>query len=220
MYWELIKKFTCDGPVQQVLRFKFDKNYNRPACPNLTSIRKSDEEKIPSLCIVEQSKVTVITKDGDEFISAPPYEIQRVWPTKFGLIIEKHLSAGPDLPNWFSLLHPLEEIVPIVLRDNERDHVNYAKDRKLRLIFTSDNPSICVTFNEETGLHSIWIIRKAEDDETLFFGTKAFPSNTSLNGTFIPSLASPSLSRSFALSQIHNNSFQSPSLPPIFSNSR
>ena len=203
--------------------FKFDENPNRPCCPNvLSSSDKSTGLKVPSLCIVEKSKVTIHTTDGDEFICAVPYEIHKVWATRFGLIIEKCLTSNPEIPNWFSLYHPLEEIVPIVLREGaERDHVNFAKDRKLKFVFTCDNPSICVTFNEDTGLHSTWLIRKAEVDETLFLGVKNIPSQlVSYSGTCVPSFASPSLSRSFALSQIPNTSMQSPNLPSIFNNIR
>lgn len=199
--------------------FKFDENRNRPACANVPNSDKLAGQKIPSLCIVEKSKVTIHSKSGDEFICAVPYEIHKVWSTKFGLIFEKCPTSNPEIPNWFSLYHPLEEIVPIVLRDGtDRDHVNFAKDKKLKFVFTSDNPSICVTFNEDTGLHSIWLIRKAEMDETLFMGVKNIPSQISHSGTCVPSFASPSLSRSFVLSQIHNTSMQSPNLTSIFNN--
>ena len=160
VYWELVKKFTSEGPVQQVLWFEFDENPNRPACPNNPqTVEKTPGRKIPSLCIVEKSKVTIHTRDGDEYICAVPYEIQRVWTTRFGLIIEKCMGSNPDIPNWFSLYHPLEEIVPVVLRDQGadlRDHVHLAKGRRLQFVYTGANPSVCVTFNEDTGLHSIW----------------------------------------------------------------
>ena len=222
VYWELIKKFTSDGPVQQALWFHFDENPNRPACSNIQSpVGKGPSKKIPSLCIVEKSKITVLTKEGDEFISAVPYEIQKVWKTKYGLIIEKFPNSNPEIPNWFSLYHPLEEIVPIVLRDGiDRDHVNFARDKKLKIVFTCDNPSICVTYNEDTGLHSIWLIRKAEVDETLFLGSKNNPSSqNSYSGTFVPSVTSLSLSKSFALSQLQNTSLQSPNLTHLFNSS-
>lgn len=162
VYWELVKKFTSDSPVQQALWFDFDENPNRPACANITSGQAESPSlgrKIPSLCIVELSKVLVYTRDGDEYACAVPYEIQKVWPTRFGLIIEKRPTSNPDIPNWFSLYHPLEEIVPVVLRDGaDRDHVNFAKDKKLKFVYTGANPSICVTFNEDTGLHAIWLV--------------------------------------------------------------
>lgn len=224
VYWELVKKYTCDGSVQQAFWFDFDENPNRPSCANVMSTDKPIGRKIPSLCIVEKSKVTVHTMNGDEYICAVPYEIHRVWPTRFGLVFEKCQTSNPDIPNWFSLYHPLEEIVPVVLRDGiDREHVNFAKDKKLKFVYTGIDPSICVTFNEDTGLHSIWLIRKAEVDESLCVSNKGI-SNPSANqsafsGTFVPSnVASPSLSRSFALSQIYNTSFQqSPAnLPSIF----
>ncbi|XP_032780822.2 anaphase-promoting complex subunit 1 [Daphnia magna] len=226
VYWELVKKYTCDGSVQQAFWFDFDENPNRPSCANVMSTDKPIGRKIPSLCIVEKSKVTVHTMNGDEYICAVPYEIHRVWPTRFGLVFEKCQTSNPDIPNWFSLYHPLEEIVPVVLRDGiDREHVNFAKDKKLKFVYTGIDPSICVTFNEDTGLHSIWLIRKAEVDESLCVSvSNKGISNPSANqsafsGTFVPSnVASPSLSRSFALSQIYNTSFQqSPAnLPSIF----
>ena len=221
-YWELIKKFTSDSPIQQPCWFQFDEDPNRPACANLQQEKKPIMKKIPSLCIMEKSKITVLTRDGDEFILAVPYEIHKMWPTKFGLIIEKLPNTTPDLPNWFSLYHPLEEMLPIVLRDgNDRDHVSFARDKKLKFVLTSENPSICVTFNGATGLHCIWLIRKAEVDETLFLGGRSNASNQdSFSGTFVPSVTSLSLSRSFAMSQMHNTSIQSPNLSHLFSSSR
>ena len=188
IYWELVRKYTSDCPVQQALWFEFDQNPNRPACATIPPPSNGPVgQKIPSLCIVELSKVTVYTRDGDEYVCAVPYEIQRVWPTRFGLVIEKRPTSNPEIPNWFSLYHPLvsscpgkrkistvvkflfcfrlilftlqEEIMPVVLRDgSDRDHVNFAKDKKLKFVYTGANPSICVTFNEDTGLHSIWFV--------------------------------------------------------------
>lgn len=69
------------------------------------------------------------------------------------------------------------------------------------------------------------LIRKAEVDESLFMSVSnkgvinPSANQSSFSGTFIPSnVASPSLSRSFALSQIYNTSLpQSPAnLPGIF----
>uniref|UniRef100_M4ARY5 Anaphase promoting complex subunit 1 n=1 Tax=Xiphophorus maculatus TaxID=8083 RepID=M4ARY5_XIPMA len=97
------KAFTVDSPVQQV------------------GYRKKVEQMV---CIVQSSCINVHTVTGKDFISPLPFQVSNVWATKFGLLLERKNAAndtqpnppGEPLPTVFSILHPLDEIAPIVCK--------------------------------------------------------------------------------------------------------
>uniref|UniRef100_A0AAQ6AHN8 Anaphase-promoting complex subunit 1 n=1 Tax=Amphiprion ocellaris TaxID=80972 RepID=A0AAQ6AHN8_AMPOC len=108
------KAFTVDSPVQQALWCNFAVPHNK----------KDEEELEHTVCIVQSSCVNVHTVTGKDFISPLPFQVSDVWATKFGLLLERKNTAndaqlsppGEPLPTVFSMLHPLDEIAPVVCK--------------------------------------------------------------------------------------------------------
>uniref|UniRef100_A0A673WJD6 Anaphase-promoting complex subunit 1 n=1 Tax=Salmo trutta TaxID=8032 RepID=A0A673WJD6_SALTR len=161
------KAFTVDSPVQQALWCNF-------GIPQ----KKKDEQEIleQTVCIVQSSCVNVHSVTGKDFISPLPFQVSNLWPTKFGLLLERKNSA-PDasqspprepLPTVFSMLHPLDEIAPVVCRPTglfEAARVQYVSDSTMKIVFSNCEPSIVMTYDTVQCIHSVWALRKVTPDE-------------------------------------------------------
>uniref|UniRef100_A0A8C8G337 Anaphase-promoting complex subunit 1 n=1 Tax=Oncorhynchus tshawytscha TaxID=74940 RepID=A0A8C8G337_ONCTS len=161
------KAFTVDSPVQQALWCNF-------GIPQ----KKKDEKEIleKTVCIVQSSCVNVHSVTGKDFISPLPFQVSNLWPTKFGLLLERKNSA-PDasqspprepLPTVFSMLHPLDEIAPVVCRPTglfEAARVQYVSDSTMKIVFSNCEPSIVMTYDTVQCIHSVWALRKVTPDE-------------------------------------------------------
>uniref|UniRef100_A0A8C9YHF7 Anaphase-promoting complex subunit 1 n=1 Tax=Sander lucioperca TaxID=283035 RepID=A0A8C9YHF7_SANLU len=158
------KAFTVDSPVQQALWCTF-------AVPQ----NKTEEEVEQTVCIVQSSCVNVHTVTGKDFISPLPFQVSNVWATKFGLLLERKNTAtdslslpGEPLPTVFSMLHPLDEIAPVVCKPAglfEGSHVQYASDATMKIVFSCCQPSVVVSYDTVQGIHSVWALRKVTQDE-------------------------------------------------------
>uniref|UniRef100_A0A3P8R8S0 Anaphase-promoting complex subunit 1 n=1 Tax=Astatotilapia calliptera TaxID=8154 RepID=A0A3P8R8S0_ASTCA len=162
------KAFTVDSPVQQALWCNF-------AAPH-----KKNDGTVSFLeltvCIVQSSCVNVHTMTGKDFISPLPFQVSNVWATKFGLLMERKntgLSSystpyREPLPTVFSMLHPLDEIAPVVCKPAglfEGSRVQYVSDSAMKIVFTCCQPSIVVSYDTVQGIHSVWTLRKVTHDE-------------------------------------------------------
>uniref|UniRef100_A0A7N6BMK7 Anaphase-promoting complex subunit 1 n=1 Tax=Anabas testudineus TaxID=64144 RepID=A0A7N6BMK7_ANATE len=140
------KAFTVDSLVQQALWCNF-------AVPQ----NKKDEVE-QTVCIVQSSCVNIHTVTGKDFIAPLPFQVSNVWATKFGLLLERKNAAtdaqlnppGEPLPTVFSMLHPLDEIAPVVLA-----------------VSGCCQPSIVVSYDTVQAIHSVWLLRKVTHDVIL-----------------------------------------------------
>ncbi|CAG6016544.1 unnamed protein product [Menidia menidia] len=160
------KAFTVDSPVQQALWCNF-------AVPQ----NNNDEEEVEhTVCIVQSSCVNVHSVTGKDFISPLPFQVSNVWATEFGLLLERkntvnetQLSCpGEPLPTVFSMLHPLDEIAPVVCKPSgmfDGSCVQYASDSTMKIVFTCCRPSLVVSYDSVQGTHSVWGLRKVTHDE-------------------------------------------------------
>ncbi|KAM6997725.1 anaphase-promoting complex subunit 1 [Tautogolabrus adspersus] len=160
------KAFTVDSPVQQALWCNFAVPQNK----------KNEEEVEQTVCIVQSSCVNVHTVTGKDFISPLPFQVSNVWSTKFGLLLERKNTAtdaqlsppGEPLPTVFSMLHPLDEIAPIVCKPTslfEGSRVQYASDANMKIVFSCCQPSLVISYDTVQGIHSVWALRKVTHDE-------------------------------------------------------
>uniref|UniRef100_A0A8C4EI06 Anaphase-promoting complex subunit 1 n=1 Tax=Dicentrarchus labrax TaxID=13489 RepID=A0A8C4EI06_DICLA len=160
------KAFTVDSPVQQALWCNFAVPKNK----------KEEEEVEQTVCIVQSSCVNVHTVTGKDFISPLPFQVSNVWATKFGLLLERKNAAtdaqlgapGEPLPTVFSMLHPVDEIAPVVCKPTglfEGSRVQYASDANMKIVFSCCQPSVVVSYDTVQGIHSVWALRKVTPDE-------------------------------------------------------
>ncbi|XP_056147337.1 anaphase-promoting complex subunit 1 [Lampris incognitus] len=161
------KAFTVDNTVQQALWCNF-------TVPQ----KKNDEEEEfeQTVCIVQTTSINVHTVTGKEFVAALPFRVTSLWATKFGLLLErKNLASdaplcptGETLPTLFSMLHPIDEIAPVVCKPSgvfEGSSVQYLSDSSMRIVFSCCQPSIVVSYDTVQGTHSIWALRKVTQNE-------------------------------------------------------
>nr|XP_061821876.1 anaphase-promoting complex subunit 1 [Nerophis lumbriciformis] len=160
------KAFTVDGPVEQALWCNF-------AVPQ----SKNDEEKVEhTVCIVQNGCVNIHSVTGKDFLSPLPIQVSKVWPTKFGLMLERKITAadgqlsapGESLPTVFSMLHPIDEVAPVVCKSTgsmEGTCVEYMSDTTMKIVFACCQPSIVVSYDTVQGTHSVWSLRKVTHEE-------------------------------------------------------
>ncbi|XP_036429525.1 anaphase-promoting complex subunit 1 [Colossoma macropomum] len=161
------KAFTVDSLVQQALWCNF----------TVPQSRKDEKDIIEqSVCIVQSMCVNVHTVSGKDFISPLPFQVSTLWPTKFGLLFERKnvTSDAPmsptrePLPTLFSMLHPLDEIAPVVCKSTglfETVRLQYVSDSALRVVFSCEEPSIIMTYDALQCTHTVWALRKVTPEE-------------------------------------------------------
>uniref|UniRef100_A0A803VUZ0 Anaphase-promoting complex subunit 1 n=1 Tax=Ficedula albicollis TaxID=59894 RepID=A0A803VUZ0_FICAL len=68
----------------------------------------------------------------------------------------------------FSMLHPLDEITPLVWKSGGvfgSSRVQYVADHTLRIVFLSPEPSIVMTYDTVQSLHTVWALRRVKPEE-------------------------------------------------------
>ena len=166
------------------------------------------------------------------------FKVRKCWRTKFGLLIEREVRAEEEEeedrsigkilggksrqtsppPVLFALLHPLDDFTRVVNKQGGR--LSEWREDTNRLVFTSSTSNLAVSYNISTEQHSVWGVRRANQQEAeggLFLDPRE--GETSAGGiSHTPSsrdsmkLMGQSCSRSPAW--LHSSSLiQSPSLP-------
>lgn len=67
----------------------------------------------------------------------------------------------------YSLAHPLDDIYPIVMSRGSYSQI--FNNSKLKVIHTSESPSLCVLYDTETKQHFVYRIRKCRAEEKDFY---------------------------------------------------
>lgn len=128
---------------------------------------KKDEE---NLCIVDSTKISVFTPKGEVFYTPLQFKISSVWSIKHGLLLERFSSIANDtlsvseLPTLFSLLHPLDEIAPLLIK-KQNGMVSFMNETNMKIVATFEEPSICLLYDKKTGMHSVWRVRSPTNEE-------------------------------------------------------
>ncbi|XP_040574760.1 LOW QUALITY PROTEIN: anaphase-promoting complex subunit 1 [Lepeophtheirus salmonis] len=221
----VIKSYTGEGEVKQALWFVF---HEYPKCPSIinscnlnrhpmedstfTPVRSFCKQKeqqdyelgdpIPSIVIHESGTLKIFTEKGEDFSTALPIPIKKCWPSKYGLLLERDCQGRQNLPVLFALLHPLGDITRIVMKERDKS-VGPILSENQRIIFTSENPSICVIYDSLNDHHSVWKIRKATSSEGKVSSLR--PSSTSSSFVMDAGTSQDSLSRSHSHTNTSNS---------------
>ncbi|XP_067276723.1 anaphase-promoting complex subunit 1 isoform X1 [Pseudorasbora parva] len=160
------KAFTVDSPVQQALWCNF-------TVPQSKKDVKDVVEQ--TVCIVQSTCVNIHSMSGKDFISPLPFQVSALWSTKFGLLLERknitvdgHMSPIREpLPTLFSMLHPLDEIAPVVCKSSGlfEARLQYVSDSAQKVLFTCLKPSIIMTYDTQQCTHTVWTLRKVTPEE-------------------------------------------------------
>ncbi|TRY97620.1 hypothetical protein DNTS_004749 [Danionella cerebrum] len=176
------KAFTVDSTVQQALWCNF-------TVPQSKKDVKDVVEQ--SVCIAQGTCVNVHSMSGKDFISPLPFQVSTLWPTKFGLLLErKNITVDGQmspirepLPILFSMLHPLDEITPVVCKFTGlfESRFQYISESALKIVFTCLQPSIIMIYDTQQCTHTVWSLRKftPEEQTTLLkFPEQPIPTQT------------------------------------------
>ncbi|XP_042671415.1 anaphase-promoting complex subunit 1 isoform X1 [Centrocercus urophasianus] len=168
------KAFSVDSPVLQALWCDFTIQQEKS---DNADVSGSKEIVQKCVCILQSSCVNVHSIDGKDYIAALPFQVANIWPTKFGLLLERSGSSHEippspprePLPTMFSMLHPLDEITPLVCKSGAgvfgSARVQYVADYTLRIVFVNAEPSIVMTYDTVQSLHTVWALRKVKPEE-------------------------------------------------------
>ena len=105
------------------------------------------------------------------------FPISHVWPTCFGLLLEKVASNTIiqnhtiSMPRLFSLAHPLDEICP-VLNKSATNVISYLIESDYNIIFSDENSDLLLLYDTKIGKHFISRLRKATADEIQYIGAQ------------------------------------------------
>ncbi|KAK5650992.1 hypothetical protein RI129_002021 [Pyrocoelia pectoralis] len=135
---------------------------------------------MPSVCIVDKQNLKIFSIDSEDFITTLPFTIGGLWNTAFGILLErkkKTKKSDDDVgPTIFSMTHPLDEVSPLAIVQGS---IRLIEDYSLSILFTCEKPSICMMFDSHTVQHSIYVIRKLQNDEWMEISTKIGSHHTS-----------------------------------------
>ncbi|XP_012512213.1 PREDICTED: anaphase-promoting complex subunit 1 [Propithecus coquereli] len=165
------KAFTVDSPVQQALWCDFIISQDKSEKAHYSSY---EVEKC--ICILQSSCINIHSIEGKDYIASLPFQVANVWPTKYGLLFERSSSShevppGPPrepLPTMFSMLHPLDEITPLVCKSGSlfgSSRVQYVVDPAMKIVFLNIDPSIVMTYDAVQNVHSVWTLRRVKSEE-------------------------------------------------------
>lgn len=73
------------------------------------------------------------------------------------------------VPTVFSLSHPLDETIPVAIHQGSMRLID---DPSLRIVFTCEKPSICMMYDNLTGQHTVYCIRKVRNEEWMEISNK------------------------------------------------
>ncbi|PIO35329.1 hypothetical protein AB205_0200760, partial [Aquarana catesbeiana] len=164
------------------------------------------------ICILQNSCINVHNTEGKDYIAPLPFQVAAVWPTKYGLLFERnshshevpHSPPREPLPTMFSMLHPLDEITPLVCKSGgifASSRVQYVSDNTLRIVFSNADPSIVMTYDTVQGAHTVWALRKVKSENY----SSIHSQSRSVSSPSIHSRShSPSISNMAALSRSHS----------------
>ena len=67
----------------------------------------------------------------------------------------------------FSMLHPLDEVAPVICKtggNTSLSKVAFVTESSQKLVFTSEEPSLVMTYDKILGVHAVWTLRRAKPD--------------------------------------------------------
>ncbi|KAL4715619.1 hypothetical protein ACJJTC_006198 [Scirpophaga incertulas] len=120
---ETICCYTVDNPIKHAVFCNFYININNTMLIDALNSQIADEKKnikiedttehiqtqlMPSIVLMDSKCMRVFGTDGREYINTIPFQVKKIWPMKFGLLIEKKsvpLMHNSILPSSFVKLN-------------------------------------------------------------------------------------------------------------------
>ncbi|XP_077546516.1 anaphase promoting complex subunit 1 [Haemaphysalis longicornis] len=184
----VLRTFSIGGRIQDALWCNFlTADYKARRLTGSTD-DEPDETAVSCVCLFEEGSGTLrcFSRSGEDYSRSVPFIVSRLWPMRYGLLIERrspladarYASCVPLEENaatcvLFSLLHPLDEVIPAVTRTSVHGHIpklDYLQpSADSEVVHVSEMPSLLVMYNRSHGAHSVWEVRRTTAEEDQFF---------------------------------------------------
>lgn len=171
---KVYKSLTLENPIQQVLWCKFCVSGCKPLTITSYNINKDSVETLSCISVLDTAGISVFSMNGEEYKVALPFQVSRAWSIKYGLLFERIISdrhhskseTFDKSPIIFSMLHPMEEVAPVVKNiSSPFGRANYCTNVSQEIVFTSSEPSLIVLYHKIEGIHSVWKVRRTNTEE-------------------------------------------------------
>ncbi|XP_054087608.1 anaphase-promoting complex subunit 1 [Zeugodacus cucurbitae] len=181
--------FTCETPIK--FAFFCSKSFvtgKRDARSQSKGTNKKsyseEEEDFSAICLIDQSALHIYCSNGEDYLCNLEFPVSHVWPTSFGILLEKVASSAIiqnhaiSMPRLFSLAHPLQEICPVICKTST--NVGYLVESDYNIIYTSESSDLVLLYDNRIGKQFIARLRKATEEEIQYVGIQ---NETALGGT-------------------------------------
>ncbi|KAF0303970.1 Anaphase-promoting complex subunit 1 [Amphibalanus amphitrite] len=158
------RAFTLDAPVSNALRCEYTSSAAAHVLSEHPPQATDASQRIAALSCVSAAAVHSWTDDGEHFITPLPFQVRRLWAMNEGLLVERHVTEDDKLPTLFSLLHPLDDIAPLITRIGACEP-SLATGSQVSVALVCRRPPLCVTYDQQTGTHTVWRVRRTEPAE-------------------------------------------------------
>lgn len=88
---------------------------------------------------------------------------------------------GDNRVTLFSLAYPLDEVCPVAINVG---NVQVLNNRNFKVVYTNENPSICMIYDQQNRQHSVFLIRKVNNGEKMELANRidaTYPSTVGLS---------------------------------------
>ncbi|ELT93542.1 hypothetical protein CAPTEDRAFT_175155 [Capitella teleta] len=172
----VIKSFTMDTPVLEALWCSFLLPDDQAPSSEFPHRRKHvpPMKEQSGVCVVGANSVSIFTSTGRDYTTALPFPVAKTWAIKNGLLFERAVSPTPpskplkrppppDLPIFFSMLHPLDEVTPVICHTGlgVSSKTSFMTQVSHQVVFTCEQPSLLVIYDKASSSHSVWGLRMA-----------------------------------------------------------
>ncbi|KYQ96888.1 anaphase promoting complex subunit 1 [Tieghemostelium lacteum] len=132
------------------------------------------------LCMLHSNGLNIYnsSSSGRIYNVVLPCKIQRLWPSKFGLLLERDSSdqlqsrlPQSDIPYIFSILHPLEELKPVLVTlENDMNDQEFFFDINQTIVYSSKDYPIIITYHKVDKVHVIYKLSYKQPTSVKSFG--------------------------------------------------
>lgn len=171
--------FTCDLPI----RFAFFCPSTFFTCPNPDKREQQDEPLFDfnrpprkasdnfGICLIDSESMRVYSSRGEDFRTSFPFAVSNAWQFNDGVLLEKTASTSTldnthtlDMPRFYSLSHPLNDIFPVLLK-TLNGHVSFVTDANIKIAFIVPENDLVMIHDGKLGKHILCKLRKATHEE-------------------------------------------------------
>lgn len=169
--------FTTDTPIQHA--FFCSQNFIKSENPDKRKKTdyEHDDDGQPEfgICLIDATSLRVYLPTGEDYVTSLEFHVSRVWSTGQCILLERKASNATvqddtiQMPQLFSLSHPLNEMVPVLIRSMNGEVAFFAANNYV-VVFASESNDLVMLYDNKLGKHFVARLRKATLEEKQSIG--------------------------------------------------